>query len=194
MLGGYSFGGYVALDMARQLAGAGRPVSKLVMIDTPAPKSDYSQFRTDLRSLLRAAANAPWWLADFATLEPSTMVRRVRRRARGLRRRPPVSGYEGTIDLGAFHDRVDAYPAEIQRLIEVFARALVDYVVRPYPGRVTLIRARTQPLLCSHDRTMGWAALATGGVEVVTCPGSHRTLLRPPYIAGVARRLGALLD
>jgi thioesterase domain-containing protein len=41
---------------------------------------------------------------------------------------------------------------------------------------------------------MGWAALATGGVEVVTCPGSHRTLLRPPYIAGVARRLGALLD
>src|SRR3546814_4004247 len=36
-VGGYSFGGLVAFEMARQLAALGSPPERVVLIDTPAP-------------------------------------------------------------------------------------------------------------------------------------------------------------
>ena len=49
----------------------------------------------------------------------------------------------------------------------------MDYVAKPYPGRVTLFRTRARPLLhaCRPDAVradLGWGKVAQGGVEVFT--------------------------
>ena len=73
--------------------------------------------------------------------------------------------------------------------MEVELGAFQQYYVQPYPGRVTLFRTHAQPLLCPHDPTMGWQPLALGGVHVCDCPGSHHTLLKEPFVRGLAAGL-----
>jgi thioesterase domain-containing protein len=40
-----------------------------------------------------------------------------------------------------------------------------------------------------EDRTLGWAELAAGGVEVVTVQGGHFTMLAPPHVEALVREL-----
>jgi thioesterase domain-containing protein len=72
-------------------------------------------------------------------------------------------------------------------------RAYRAYTPRPYPGRVTLFRARVQPLLGGHRPDLGWGELAGGGVEVHVIPGNHVTLLREPGVRALAASLSAAL-
>jgi MbtH protein len=72
-------------------------------------------------------------------------------------------------------------------------RVLLAYEPRPYAGRVTLLRARAQPLsrLARHD--LGWGDLAAGGVEVMVVPGSHVTVLQEPHVSVLGRQLRVCL-
>jgi hypothetical protein len=72
-------------------------------------------------------------------------------------------------------------------------QALREYQPKPYPGRVTLFRARVRPLLRLHGRDLGWARLAGGGLDVIDIPGNHQTLLTAPHVTRVAQALLARL-
>src|SRR3546814_5046789 len=59
-IGGYSFGGLVAFEMARQLAQQGTPPERVVIIDAPAPlertsvlESRSEEHTSELQSLMR---------------------------------------------------------------------------------------------------------------------------------------------
>jgi hypothetical protein len=60
----------------------------------------------------------------------------------------------------------------MQHLLE----ALEAHNFQSYAGRVTLFRARAQPLLCSFDPEMHWGELALGGVDVHVVPGVHHEI------------------
>jgi thioesterase domain-containing protein len=74
-------------------------------------------------------------------------------------------------------------------VLEAHYQALRDYQPRPYPGKVTLFRARVRPLFRLHGHDLGWSALARGGLEVVPIPGNHETILREPHVHALARAL-----
>ena len=78
--------------------------------------------------------------------------------------------------------------------MEAHWQALAAYQPRPDAGRVTLFRAQAQALSRAADPDKGWGALALGGVEVREFPGSHHTLLREPWVSGLARALQSKLD
>jgi thioesterase domain-containing protein/acyl carrier protein len=195
-LGGYSYGGYVAFEMAHQLRKEGCEIAALVMFDTPAPHSDYRHFKFTLRSMRRFVVNFPCWSGDFIRLESEHRIGRLKRYLRlassHLRSRRTFDR-PWEIDLGAFFDTPDRIPAEIRRLMEIELAAFRQYSVRPYPGRVMLLRAQAQPLFCSHDPIMGWGTLALGGVDIIPCPGSHHTLLKEPFVGILARQLRSYL-
>ena len=73
-------------------------------------------------------------------------------------------------------------------------QGLRAYVPGVYPGRVTLFRARMQPLYCSHDLENGWGPLAAGGVEVRAISGNHLGMLQEPHVRVLANQLRACLD
>ncbi len=85
-LGGASFGGTVALEMAQQLLILGEEVSLLAIFDDgPANvkiDSDSSEFVNLLRILYRALKNFPGWFKEFMKMGPSRMLMRVRRKLR----------------------------------------------------------------------------------------------------------------
>jgi thioesterase domain-containing protein len=85
-------------------------------------------------------------------------------------------------------------PAGYRQLMETNLRAYRDYVPKPYPGRVTLFRARTRPLFHSFQADLGWSNWAGGGVEIKTIPGNHVSMLHEPYIRTLGAQLQAALD
>ena len=82
------------------------------------------------------------------------------------------------------------YPKDYIRYARAHWQALRSYRPRRYPGRITLFRARKQPLL-TLDPTLGWDDLAEGGVAVNVIPGTHEKMLEEPNVHILAAELKA---
>ena len=70
--------------------------------------------------------------------------------------------------------------------------ALSRYTFKPFPGKITLVRATDQGpevLGRSEDLTLGWGRLAQGGVEVIDVPTKHMLMLFEPYVETFAATL-----
>jgi thioesterase domain-containing protein len=75
-------------------------------------------------------------------------------------------------------------------IIDTYNRAINNYKVRPYDGRITLLRTSdsTGPV------DMGWADLARGGVDVRSVPGNHYNMVKEPHVAALAEELKRCVD
>ena len=72
--------------------------------------------------------------------------------------------------------------------------ALVDYVARPYAGRITYFTTRASSRLSAAQEAIRfWGRLAEGGFGVHEVSGNHGTMLQPPHVASVAAELRAVL-
>jgi thioesterase domain-containing protein len=189
-LGGYSFGAVLAYEVGRQLHAAGREIGLLAVIDAICPTVRGLRLPPTPRGLQRILANAPRWAVGFAQLGPGGMAARARRKVYGLRRRVSPSADLEALLVSAI-DHAWQHPPAVRQMMALHLRASRAYQPAPYPGRLTLIQARTRPLFEQSEPGFGWLELAEGGIEILDTPGTHAQLLRPPWVAGLARQLGA---
>ena len=68
------------------------------------------------------------------------------------------------------------------------------YEIRPYPGRVTVFRARQQPVGAETDPYLGWGSVVGGGVDVYEVPGGHESLILEPNVAALAKALQTAIE
>ncbi|HSF41540.1 MAG TPA: amino acid adenylation domain-containing protein, partial [Thermoanaerobaculia bacterium] len=189
-LGGWSMGGLVAFEMARQLVKKGHQVDLVALIDTPPPAAEpgpspaldeaelVASFARDLAHLLgREAGISPEDLRPLPAREKLDHVVRLAH-ATGLL----------PLDLGL---------PQIKPLYEVFAanlQASRSYTPGPYSGSLTLWFSEQTLSTFSQELLFGWNRLALGGIETSTLPGDHYSLLRQPQVKLLAdqikRRLG----
>ena len=177
-LGGYSFGGLVALEMAQQLAAQGEALETVVLIDTDLHdrelafgewlRSRAARARREVRALRAAGRRWPYFLAR---------ARSAVDRAKGLAGRAPQDA------------KLPNQPVALQRVRGALRRAFVEYRPRPYSGRLTLIRAAA-PDPCRGTFLRGWSRLSGGRLNVLPCPGDHFSMIAEPNAAALA----ALLD
>ena len=66
------------------------------------------------------------------------------------------------------------------------------YVVRPYPGRITLFRPTDAPFAVPTPRDRGWGRWAAD-VDVHFVPGQHHSMVKEPHVQELARTLDACL-
>ncbi len=78
---------------------------------------------------------------------------------------------------------------KLQELRDAIEDAADDYRPEPYEGPVTLFRAQHQPAEYALDATLGWEALARGGVEVHEVPGYHGEIVQEPQASVLAEQL-----
>jgi thioesterase domain-containing protein len=172
-LGGYSFGGLVAWEMARRLAAAGERVALLALLDTRSP------------SLGRGAP-------------PFVTTAWVKRRGQLLALDCVVAGIGGPTGQPGFRLRrmnVGISPGismEHEVAVERASLAAANaYRPGPYAGRVILFR--TRGATAALEPTAGWGTLATGRFEIRDLGGDHSTLLARPWVerlaAGINRSL-----
>ena len=181
-LGGWSMGGVVAFEMARQLAARGEEVEQLAVLDVSvsghgssgAASADdatvLAWFARDLAGLLGGPLSA-----GLAGISADTPLPEAFARAQALGVLP------ADLDLQTALHRFEVFRANLRRV--------ESYVAGAYPGHVQLVRAASSHFTDPVDPTLGWAALAKGGVEVHEVAGDHWAVLRPPALETVAAML-----
>lgn len=192
LIGGYSYGGAVAYEMAQQLMAQGEHVSYLLLLDYWA-----NEWRKQPRKFNIAFArgfinNFPFWLDEFLELGPRGMRLRIQRKIRvisyRLRGEDPLMVRPEDIvdDIGNVDAAKLAFMAHESR---IFRR----YTTRPYPGRITVVSARAQSLFGPFDPDLGWERYAPGRVQVLVIPSSHNTLLKQANAPALASLIRASL-
>jgi thioesterase domain-containing protein len=76
-------------------------------------------------------------------------------------------------------------------------RAYERYSFKPFPGKITQVRATDrgpEVLGREEDPTLGWGALAQGGVDVIDVPTQHMHMLFDPYVTTFAKTLTKILS
>jgi len=198
LIGGYSSGGTVALEMARQLRAHGDEVALLAIIDSEAPIPAATRVEWwSPRILASYLANLASWVVDDDFFRSSLREKIARLRSKGrllgarLRafasRRQPNADIRDLLGVWSFPDQHRAF-------LEVHAGALAKYRAHAYDGPITLIRARTLPLNAWLPRDLGWKRLAHGGLEVYVIAGAHDNILTEPRVRVLAARLKACLN
>ena len=183
-LGGWSFGGTVAVEMARRLREAGEETAPLVLFDAfpspaggaEAPPSETEVWLAFAAEILGAGAAAaglaenPAGLAeDLARAEPEERLERLAAAAQELGGEPLPP------------------PPRLRALFAVFragVEAIWGHRERPFDGRILLFRPEEPTPLAPRtdlDPAAGWRRLGAE-VEEVSVPGNHFTMLSPPHL------------
>ncbi len=186
-LGGLSFGGIVAFEMAQQLRTVGQEVALLALFDTPTPWAF-----TPNPLPLRLAGH----LGNLRRFGFSYAEKKVGRRLKGLKK--ILSELRESVA-----DPASATLADTDRLRLLLSTTADQYTLRTYPGRATLfVLAKRDgmsdslfdPALGKVDRQLGWGRVATGGVDVHEVPGEHVSIFREPNVKILAEKLTSCLD
>lgn len=196
-LGGWSFGGLVAFEMALQLQAAGERVALLVIFDTPAPGlQHYLRAHQSLNVFAQTILGGVWeYVRDYGYLTAGSRAPRLR----------SVLGIRKSFLERAAIARV--VPAEsrllmyhlptIKEMAQLFVQGLsatLRYRPSIYAGTVTLLRTDLHSAEGVHSARLGWDTVSTRAVQVNRIPGNHLTLLRHPHLREVADVLQAVLD
>jgi thioesterase domain-containing protein len=188
-VGGASFGGVVAFEMARQLSARGESAGLVALLDSspPAPRTATRAVR--VRNFgWRAAQHAH----NFLALAPREQLSYIAARTKTMRRRIRTRLWQ--LVYKAYRRRAQPLPPALQSVAQAAFLAFREYQPGLYPGRVTLFRARERGITLSNDRTSGWGRWAAGGVEVHDVPGDHLTMLAEPHVGLLVERLQECLD
>jgi thioesterase domain-containing protein len=185
-IGGWSLGGLIAFEMARQLHQSGVPADEidLLILDSsprvagPAGTEEPSRLDIllDVARYVETLWNRPLGLTvdDLAPLDPEARLDLLVDCLRAADLLPPEAGEAG-----------------IRRIVEVYAvntRAVRLYTPGRWAGRVTVFQAGDEP------DDLGWSAIADGPVDIHTVPATHLTLLVEPAVAGLAQQIRARLE
>jgi len=215
-LGGWSFGGAVAFEVAQQLIKAGHTVALLAIMDTEAR---VLSLRTQgWRERVKWAWNqlvmsvdvvrhtGPYIRDGIYLILPSAL-----KKGRSGKSSPTLWEYITWAWADAIRDLLlkraaianvvsrDSRLMLIQqpstrrtmRVLKANWKVLLKYIPQSYSGKITLLRAEDQSVMhkLHDDPTLGWGDVADGGLEVITVPGNHAVMLIKPYIETVGATL-----
>src|SRR5262249_29228260 len=195
-LGGYCFGGLVALEMANQLQKQGKKVDLLVLLNPASRKTGTSTVVSspiwtmvnDLRHLLQL----------ISSVRPSSHWNDVLNRVKGRMsdrmlnlvwsvKRPTQKTICMICEcLGV------SIPVSLRSryILEIYRQALQNYVLRPFQGDMVLFLGQDFP----RQLRVHWSKQCTGSVTVHDVPGDHVGAVEDRNVKVWAVKLASCLD
>ncbi len=161
--GGFSFGGLVAYEMAQQLLAAGEKVGLVVLFDT-YPGNLKPVATSFVKLLLRP--NPQHLFHDL----PKAVRKRIRHAYLGLR-----------------------VPRLLKHVRSSNKTAADRYVLKPYQGKATLMRATEISLRSTADPHAAWTNLV-GSLEIRDILSDHYGILVEPQVRQLAQTLKDCID
>ncbi len=179
LIGGWSLGGTVALEMAQQLVSQGQEVALLALFDTSAYPVTLDVDLDDPVFILRTLLPLPVSPGDLGKGDAESQIARIVDLARQAGIVPP------DVTIAQAHTLVRVYRANML--------AYQKYTPSVYPGHVTLFRATEHPDTEAPD--LDWHNLVDDWLEVILVPGNHVSIIEDKNNARVvARHLRVCLD
>ena len=181
LLAGHSFGGYVAVEMARLLGQRGERVALLAILDTYPPGE---------------RRQATPWNRLLIHLENL-------RGLHGKQKLAYVSSRLGELVLRLSHNQylaglVSREGSLTQKAVAYSRLARYTYTPAPYPGSMVLFKASQRPWYVTWDPMEKWSEYVSGTLESEPVQGRHESILFEPNVKDLAaaldRRIRQALD
>jgi len=169
---GYSYGGYIAMELAARARREGATDVRVLLLDVPHP------------SVIPAAQRNP----DDASLLHALFGGPLRLGLEAFRQVPAAELTRHVYDMAVAHHLIppDTAFAHVNRVLGIYrahSRIAPPEVAYPFP--VVLVRASEQPDRISSLPGLGWEAYADGLI-VEWVPGSHETMLEARFAGQLA--------
>jgi len=192
-LGGYSFGGTVAFEMAQQLKKQKQDVALLVLLDSHFPGDSVpsshnvrtnaallNEFRRHLRHLSQCR---PWEKLAYALRGVQTRITGWTSPARRLLRK-----VRWKLHLRMGH----SIPPSLRSpyILDMYGRARRNYRPQVYRGCALYVKSERRPTYHYSN----WAKLFPVGLEFFEVPGDHEDLRIEPYVRPWAENLNCYLE
>jgi acyl-CoA synthetase (AMP-forming)/AMP-acid ligase II/thioesterase domain-containing protein/acyl carrier protein len=163
LIGGYSFGSVIAVEMAQQIRSTGEDVALLVLLDP-------TWLALPVAERIRQFA-----LGSAASRRtPFAVVRRVARQAAvsaEVRARVATAGIIAR-----------SYAGQCRVFLALSGRMGRRYRARPYDGPTLLVTAQGR----DQSEPVEMAEFLTGRTDVADVPGAHDAILHEPFVATLA--------
>ena len=194
-LAGFSMGGQLAYEMAKQLVEAGLKVSFLGVFDTVSENASDMNIPIFKRYLLRVDRifHQAYWIIgtftrmpwnkkyEFFTLKMSTLKKKI------------MKNDDLNKPIGASVGKQSELPKYLHKVHQANYLALEKYILPPYPGKLHLFRARDQKFYIKEPIAYGWDEFVDE-VVIHHIPGEHSTIFAPPNDELFARTLQKCLN
>lgn len=199
LLGGWSFGGVVAFEMACQLQRQGHEVGLLAMIDTPLflrnkpIQSDHGDSdNNDVGALVDVVRVIEYLLGrnelvsydEMQQIGPDEQINYL------------ISHIASLWPIKAEHKQA----SNIFQVAKANMLALKNYAPQIYPNRITFFRATMrfsqgpQRVEFPEDLTRNWEEFSNEPLHIYDIPGDHVTIVKEPHVQVLAERLKSCLN
>jgi amino acid adenylation domain-containing protein len=170
-IAGYSFGGYVAIEMAKQLQQKGKKVVLLGMLDTNVTNAENFLSRQQ-KIIIKIRRQYPKlkWLVRSIIQNPK---KAIKYQLIGLNNR--IRNLLQLKDKPAYED-IEPYTILMNKINRKHYKALHKYRLENYSGKIVLFKALERPYFVDDFEYLGWLKYAEEGVDVYSIPGDHKTM------------------
>lgn len=179
LLGGSSFGGMVAYEMAQQLTALGEKVELVVMIDTPAPKEMPGHVNTN-------AAIIHYLLSDTLDLNMSE-----------LEKLDENAQIDYVLEAARLQGKGKSLPehlgASLFKTWFAHQHATWNYGPLPYSGDVIYFRHTEPQYNFPPLPHLSWQEWVKGHFDVHQTPGDHKTMNISPHVEHIGLHLRPVL-
>ncbi|RKI63758.1 non-ribosomal peptide synthetase, partial [Corallococcus sp. AB049A] len=192
LLAGWSLGGVIAFEMARQLRAQGQAVGLLALVDAyvpgiGAPSGDAPTKAPDASTRVAFAQTVAQAFALSLPVSDEALERMDDESMLGTLLAVGVQA--GLLEEATGREQLRA----LFRVYQANLRAMDRYVPSPYDGPALLLAAEANPT-SGVPRHRGWEPFVRGGLDVRDVPGGHHQLMQDPYVRHVATLLRQALE
>jgi amino acid adenylation domain-containing protein len=172
---GYSFGGIVAFDLARQLTEQGEKVAFLGLLDIRCPI---------IKEL--ATPFGEWLNVQLDRIRTMTLKQQFHYLMEKLFY-PKSQVYRDEI-VATLSD-LDIFTPELVKVLDCNVQAAKEYQPTVFAGKATLFWSEYQNWYIKKHPTLGWGEVVADGLDTQRIPGNHTTLMQEPHVQVLARKL-----
>ena len=175
LLGGWSLGGVVAVEVARQLGAAGQAVERLMLLDSAIPESalpadmEGGEFHAGLEYGLDVD------LEELSRMSPEEQLPFLWQHARQL----------GLVDEQAPEQLVARVLADLRTLFAHHVALCEKHRFVPIPVDAVLFRPREVPFEAGGPEDRGWSHFLRS-VDVRRVAGHHHSMVSMPHAVELA--------
>jgi len=185
---GYSFGGYVAIEVKRQLEKMGKEVKTLGVFDTDAGVLQYkkSGLKKVPKKLIRQFPKALFVVKSLISTPSEAINYQKELAAKKIKKFSSkfVKQEDELADID-----LNLYKVNVNHEV-----ALNNYELKPFNGKLHLFKAHNRMYYVDEQEFLGWKKFAKDGVIVYDIPGDHRTMFLPPHVKELATILQKILN
>ncbi len=189
IIGGFCFGGLVALEIAQQLQAQKQEVALLILVETPSGDLLYNLYKSFLqRCRYSILFNLAILLRDSIVKKQNLLFPFIKQKLQKLLIFKKIDNNK-PMDKEELAD--DRFKEEI---VESIRRAMNSYNPKNYNGKVALFFAAEGKLRSLFFPKGGWGKILKGKVSKYFIPGDHIGILKEPNASILAEQIQACLD